>query len=496
MKDRELNKQSIQDLVDDHARMGFDDARLRKHLREEHGVLPTQVIPPPTKSAMKGRAHFFATGIVAGPMKTMRLIGENMPARVNPNQSDGVALPPPNLSQEYAQKVADEVARKFGISSITATTNELRERTWRESTSAYFSTIYRPTGQTLLDRIIHGCSGIYRELKFCPGSNYEVYRECITERMERCAELKMPGELTLSSDFAEEWNIIKAIDVSLYPWFKAGCETTNIQIDAEMAEIFLAGKAPTLNSWMNEFIARPIYIDIQEKTYGQRTISGIFCRPVPSHGTFSYMAVVEWVGQGYEAFVFGEYGKKKDAVVMRPGDDEDEDEGLSQEALDAIYDPLVEQIEKLAAMAYMYCRTKMDARQPINPLNSMPRVSGTSTSDKKERNKEKTHSYFRVLRLEIPPDRFGFTGKTGKSWSLDHLVGVTGHFRWQPYGAGNSLNKLIWIDAYEKGKGARHRPESNPILLQVPTIQIQNASVIECVDVEAEDDEERSSCRP
>lgn len=490
MTNSELRKKELQDMVDDHARLGKQDNQIKTHLRESHGVKLTEVIPPPTKAAQRARERFFATGIVdAAGMKMTTMVSSSEPSSRPAIASDNT-IPPLDLSQERAQKVIDELATARGwATSPTVKVTELRERSWRESTVAFFSTVYRGTGPTLLDRIIHGFSGIYRELNFGPGSNYEVYRECITERMDRCAELKVPGESMLSSDFAEEWNIFKAIDVSLYPWFKAGCETTNIQIDAEMAEIFLAGKAPTSNSWMNEFIARPIYIDIQEKTCGQRTVSGIFCRPVSSLGTFSYMAVVEWVGQGYEAFVFGEYGKKIDAVVMRPGDEEDDNEGLSQEALNAIYDPIVGQIEKLAAMAYMYCRTKTDARQPIPALTSMPRVSGTSANDKKERNKEKTHSYFRVLRLDIPPDRFGFTGKTGKSWSLDHLVGVTGHFRWQPYGVGNSLNKLIWIDAYEKGKGARHRPESNPILLQVPTPTIQ-----ECVDVE--DDEECSPCRP
>jgi hypothetical protein len=472
-KNFDLRKRALQDMVDGHARMGFQDSQIKTHLREQHGVLPTEVIPPPTKSAQRARERFFATGgfsatgvvDVAG-MKMTTMVSSSEASSRPAIGDDSVPLPPFDFSQERAQKVMDEVAAKHGISSPTVKINELRERTWRDSEVAFFSTVYRGTGPTLLDRMIHGFSALYRELDFGPGSNFEVFRECIVGR----ADKGKFDPTMLSADFAEDWNIHKAIDVSLHPWFKAGCETINIQIDAEMAEIFLAGKAPASDAWVKEFLTKPVYIDMHEKVHGQRTVSGIFCRPAPSLGTFSYMAVIEWIGQGYEAFVFGEYGKPDAAVVMYPGDEDDE--GLTQEALKAIYDPIPRQVEKIAAMSYMYCRTKLDARQPIVALTCMPRAGTTSATDKKERNKEKTHSYFRVMRLDIPADRFGFTGKSGKSWSLDHLVSVAGHFRWQPYGKDNNLRKLIWIDSYEKGQGVTHRPADNPILFQIPTVQV------------------------
>lgn len=479
MTNSEFRKQNLQGLVDDHARLGFQDNQIRAHLRGQHGVLPTEVIPPPTRAAQRARERYFATGVVdSGGMEViapaMHQQGTIHDAAAAPQLHTHCKVPN-DLAPHWKaaegvyraelasrmQKLGFQIAFDDESGSLLKMT-ELREHTWMDSDAAFFSTVYRGTGPTLLDRMIHGFSRLYRELGFGPGSNFEVFREWTLGKAEG-------GKEMLSANVTVDWDIHEAIDVSLYPWFKPGYETTNIQIDAEMAEIFLAGKAPTSNSWVREFLAKPVYIDIHEKACGQRTISGIFCRPEPSLGTFSYMAVVEWIGQGYEAFIFGEYGKPNDAVVMFPHDGDDEDDGLTQEALDAIYAPITHQVEKIAAMSYMYCRTKLDARQPPNPLNSMLRVGGTSGNDKKERNKEKTHSYFCVLRLEIPPGRFGFTGKTGKSWSLDHLVAVTGHFRWQPYGVGNNLRKLIWIDAYEKGQGVRHRPEENPLLLQVPT---------------------------
>lgn len=461
-----LKKSELQDMVDDHARLGFQDGQIRMHLREQHGVLIAEVIPPPTKSAQRARERFFATGVVdtvsvkTGRVTRISSSSETSSCPVIADDDSG-SFSSIDLLQERTQKAMDMVSAELGV-SLNVEVTELRERTWCDSEAAFFSAAYRGTGHTLLDRIIHGFSGLYRELGFGPGSNFEVFRECIISRADKG---KFEPAM-LSGDFVADWNIYKAIDVSLHPWFKDGCETTNIQIDAEMAEIFLAGKAPASNSWVKEFLAKPVYIDIHEKTYGQRTISGIFCRPAPTQGTFSYMAAIEWIGQGYEAFIFGEYGKPNEAMVMHPCDVEDE--GLTQEALDVIYDPITLQIEKIVAMSYMYYRTKMDARQRLNPLAGMSRTIGASSNDKKERNKEKTHSYFRVFRLEIPSDRFGFTGKTGKLWSLDHLVAVAGHFRWQPYGAGNNLRKLIWIDAYEKGQGVMHRPSDNPILVQVP----------------------------
>lgn len=471
-----LRDRKLQSMVDEHARMGYEDSEIKTHLREQHGVSLTEIIPPPTKAAQRARDKFFETGCAR--VTVTERADESVFNFVIP--SSGLTR---QEEEERFQKAINEVSAKYGVTPIVK--QELRERNnnWRNNPEVFFSTVYRGTGSTLLDRMIHGFSGVFRKLEFGPGSNFEVFRECLTERMERCAELGVPGESAISADFAEEDNIFKAIDVSLFPWFKSGCVTTNIQIDSDMAEIFLAGKAPASNAWVKEFLEKPVYIDIHEKSNGQRTVSGIFCRPVPALGTFSYMAVVEWIGQGYEAFVFGEYRKSSEALVMCIGEEE-----LHQEAIDALYGNIPEQIEKIAAMSYMYCRTKLDARQSIPALISMPQVCVTSGNDKKERNKEKTHSYFRVMRLEVPADRFGFTGKVGKSWSLDHLVSVTGHFRWQPYGAGNNLRKLIWIDAYEKGQGVRHHPESNPVLLQVPAPPGRTDTT--------DDDEEHRSCRP
>lgn len=455
IKEYDSNSENyLQTLVDDHARLGMNNAQIREHLYDSgqhnpgHGIPKTQTIPPPTKAARKARENLFKTG----------------PRSFEPKQKDLIAKPKLIISQEIAQSQLNDFCANHGIPGVTVKYNELRQDRWSDSTSAYLSTIYRATGQTLLDRIIHGCAGIFKELKFGPGSNYEIFKECISNRSAYFKDSKT------SKDLIEEWNIAKAIDTYLYPWFN-GSETTNIQIDAEMAQIFLAGKPPSSSVWMQQFIEKPIYIDIKEKTYGQRTLSGIFCHPIPSLGTFTYMATIEWVGQGYEAFIFGDYGNPKEALIMLASDDDEDESRLTQQIIDSIYDPLVEQIEKIVAMASMYYQTQLDAKNPITSLNRFQHTGNKAISDleknKKERNKEKTHSYFHIMRLETPANRFGFVGPLCKSWSLDHLISVAGHFRWQPYGSGNSLLKLIWIDNYEKGQGERHRPENNPTLFKI-----------------------------
>lgn len=57
------------------------------------------------------------------------------------------------------------------------------------------------------------------------------------------------------------------------------------------------------------------------------------------------------------------------------------------------------------------------------------------------------------------------------NWYTDLITSdgfnVHGHFRLQPYGAGNHKRKLIWVDGYEKAGYTRkhYRPDQNPELL-------------------------------
>lgn len=456
---------TIQELVDDHARMGYPDHQIRLHLRDNktgHGISVDILIPPPSKSAQKARSLFLKTGVVSqkGLSKRTRIISGNSRGSAASSTAVSVAKVPGKTSQE----AANEIAKEYNLSqSPDVNAFEIYEKSVLESVSVYFARIHRVAGKTLLDRIIHGSAAVLRELFYVSGSNFEIFQENIIIHKQE-GKFK---ESMLSGDFAEEWNIFQAIDVSLYPWFKPESNTINIQIDAELAEIFLAGKAPIANDWMIEGVKKPIYIDIHEGVYGKRVVSGIFCRPDPKHETFSYMAVVEWIGQGFEGFLFGEIGDSKNAIIMLPRD-EDEDEDMSQELIDSIYDPLAEQIEKIVSMAVMYYQTKKDSFKDADYIVTTSRNENPSKK-KKEKNKEKTHSYFRVVEMKTPSDRFGFTGKTGNSWSLDHLVSVSGHFRWQPFGPSSGQRKLIWINAYNKGEGVRHRPESNPTLVRLPS---------------------------
>ena len=79
------------------------------------------------------------------------------------------------------------------------------------------------------------------------------------------------------------------------------------------------------------------------------------------------------------------------------------------------------------------------------------------TPAKKARARAKTHSLFRVVRLDSPPDRFGrpaaATPAVGEraGWHLQHRVRVRGHFRLQPYGPHQSLRRLQWIDPHHRG---------------------------------------------
>jgi len=68
------------------------------------------------------------------------------------------------------------------------------------------------------------------------------------------------------------------------------------------------------------------------------------------------MAAIEWTGQGYEAFIFGEYGNPRGALIDTPL--EDGEPCLPEDVISEIYDPIAYQIEKLIAMSYMYYKPR------------------------------------------------------------------------------------------------------------------------------------------
>lgn len=423
----------LQELVDDHARMGMQDAQIRDHLwdpsRNGHGIDPSTPIPTPSKAAQADRAYLIETGRMRNPPK-----GANVQMIASSDQ--------PAKKSELSDEEVDAI-----ISRMTVKAEVVEDLDWRDSETKFFAMGYRGSGMTLLDRLIHGFGPLLMDLsnRF-DVSNFEIFREY--SRANTSAGYAQPNSQGVS--------IFKTLSAQLLPWFSSTQTTKNIQLDSEFAELLLETKTTVGTT---DLPSEPFYIDIRERTSGQRTLSGIFCWPTGN--THAYLAVIEWTGQGYEAFVGGFFDQANLDFVMYPS--EPEGPFMTTEQIHAIYGKLPQQIKQIAVMGNQYHRTKVAEKTPFATLN-VTESTGQVPFTKKARNKEKTHSYFRVVRIETPRDVLA--RKNGqKSWSLDHIITVNGHLRWQPYGPGNQMRKLIWIDSYEKGEGYRHGPESNPELL-------------------------------
>jgi hypothetical protein len=326
------------------------------------------------------------------------------------------------------------------------------------SDTELFARGYRAVGQTMLDRIIHGFGSAVKEI---PGasqglSNFEIMRDMCRgiQRTHGNNCETNPHDASL-----ENIDILPRIVAAISPWLIGTKSTTNVQIDQDLAEAFLVAKQA---SSVDRLPDAPFYIDIKPKNTGERVVSGIFCWP--SGSTVAYMAPIEWFGCGYEAFILGTVDDPERSMVTLPFDKGDQP--IPQDQVDILYGETPYQINRLISMSLSFYESQLSSHvkhQSPPSLHQWPSVS--PKNDKNQRNKEKTHSFFRVIRIDTPEDvRRSQINNPRRSWSLDHTITVNGHLRWQPYGPGLTKRKLIWIDAYDKGEGQRHRPESNPTL--------------------------------
>jgi len=473
----------IQELVDEHAIIQVPLKEIASHLRSNHGVAPSAIIPPPTKRALRDR-HRFAAGdesvLDRLPVKVLRSSRSDpstLPMPALDMEADGDASHGPVDIEEAFRKVTAKWSEKYP--SLRAQMFDDTPEHWTDSFSAFSLEIYVPVGPTFLDRHIQGFGGLR-------------LREGLDEGLTKFEAAAMPlrGALAAHPDRAfkrvtdlaweddADFNFPSAyIDLCLAPWLLGSHPTENIQIDADLAEIFLLAKLPANSDWKSDLCTRPFYIDIKQERAGERTISGIFCTPHSDGGGFSCLVVVEWARQGIESFILFEPGVDRVRIFNTTDCD-----GFPEGAMQTLYEPIVAQATQIVAMARLHFLGLSKSLRETNLLRSVPTASTAALGNarhrkahKKERAQEKTHSYFRVVRVTTPESRFGQKAAAAKrsSWSLDHLVTVNGHFRWQPHGPGRSQHRLIWIDRYDKGPGGRHRPETNPLLLAAPELVVE-----------------------
>ena len=371
--------------------------------------------------------------------------------------SPTVLIPMPSLR-------ADAQGREL-TGRPTALDRVIRRREGGVMLSEVFESLYVPAGPTYLDRLIQG----FGRFAMANGANYETKFDAAVTLMRRRMSLEASAFASLPTFeqlIGHESGPMMCIDRAIAPWLLSKRPTENLQIDADLAEVFLATKPPKETTWIDDLCSTPFYLDVRQPHQGERVLSAVFCAPNEDGANFTCTAVVEWAGRGVESFLF--YNRATDHLTIVPTAQLNDEaaEAADRRAYEPLYQPLMEQALHLVSVARQYLRNMPSAQRSASELRHLPRPSASSPlPDKKLKAQEKTHSYFRVVRAELPPDRFGQAAVRRNSWSLDHLVSVVGHFRWRPHGSGNTKQKLIWIDTYDKGVGGRHRPESNPELM-------------------------------
>ena len=480
-------KPSLQELVDEHAFFGMNNRDIESHIRLQHKDTLTDLgvwlIPPPSKFARELRSRINAQDPSA--FEQVREIMERRGSLVlSSNAKASPALSHDNQDKEWTppskesmQDIANELGNEMGIEGgLTAQVFDTEEESWEKSFSAYLSSIYVGAGPTFLDRYIQGLGRLM--IRSSQGSvtpfstPFEAARHAIKSSQIRVDQKGgTVSQMAISQSVNDVKNEVGFIASALAPWMISNEKTESIQIDSDLLEIFLEAKPLSNAVWKNEICKKPFHIDIQQKKQGERNVSAIFCTPSADGSSFSYMAVVEWIGQGYESFIF-RGADSSDFRVMHPG------EKLPEDFPPEVYGSIADQIEHIVGMAYMHYKNLIAQGGRLALLDSFTAIATANvrTFSKKDRKRdrlrERTHSYFRVVKITTPADRFGQVGIRRNSWSLDHLVTVSGHFRWQPYGLGLSRLKLIWINAYDKGniEGGRHRPGSNPTIFDLRNI--------------------------
>lgn len=459
------NKMSLQEMVDEHARMGMSDGEIIGHLRKDHSIAGDVLIPPPTRAAQRKRIKMQESGnlhvISKATTEQIDVIQDLCKQGKNEEALQLLMESPmtPGPGNQSPVTVADGLAMKDCLSQ-----NASGEGTYQPKGAGLvqFEEMYQPTGPTVLDRLIHGFATWFKGFRPDESvglSNFEIYRDKVGLSFRRN---------NYSLDFRCNSEPYDMIHCALHPWFQAGVATKNVQIGSDFAEVLLSAKAPKESAWIKEFTKTPVYVDIDEREFGYRSISGIFCTPRPETNGFDFTVIMEWIGQGYESVISSSYPfcDEDPAIIMSFAN-----ESLPPEAMKELYGDVLLQAVHILATSSMYLTSLQGSNAEIPLLTKTSRsADALSDNEKKQRNKEKTHSYFVMQRVNMPADQFGYKGVIARGrWNLDHIVSVSGHLRWQACGPNMSQHKLIWIDSFEKGSGSRVRPDENPVLQRILT---------------------------
>jgi hypothetical protein len=225
------------------------------------------------------------------------------------------------------------------------------------------------------------------------------------------------------------------------------------QLSPDLLATLVRGNAPNTDAHLVIMEGHNVYIDLPGRGMpltDEQSIRAIFIQPTRRPGHWLVVCVLV---AGKTNRMSGRYAW----IVDRQGQVSD-DVGMSVE-LDLPVATVNTVVYRLIKLTLLYALS-------VEDKTFLPRVSNASLAvlkPKKRKARQKTHSLFAVRTLSrnaavnLPGAR-----SDAASWTLDHVIEVSGHFRWQPHGPGGALRKLIWIEEYERGTG-----EKKPVLTKL-----------------------------
>jgi hypothetical protein len=421
-----MNK-NLQDLVDQYALYGMNHKEIKYHLITLHSVPPSTHIPPISSRVSKARENLASTGKM-------------------PGWSSGVILDvksPSNPSDADELKIIN-ILKNATITDHSKTEEEIQS----------LDNVYQKNHPTSIDRWLYTLikewdEEGYDELR----ANFEVVEngrrsrltnfqliEAYLKKAHEKLNIGTVTELYLDSQIPEV-----PVDVFFSSWF-VGKNTMNMQITSEVAfEALISEVAHKKNYWMNIAKQQPVYIDIKNENHGERYISGIASVPL-SNGSIRYLAMIEWKDIDLQG------------IIQWEDDDLSEDAFLVTMHSDSIYDEKIssQEYSEAAAISHRIYKSVLNMKE-LNAIvlkDVLPKKDRSSKHSKKKQTKVRKESIFRFEVCDLNTSLKSVVIKESNyTWKLDHIVGVRGHFRNQPYGEGMIKRKVIWISPYTKGVG-------------------------------------------
>ena len=482
-----MEEKLIQLWVDEHARLGMSNKQIREHLRQVHEVNDIH-IPPPSRKGKKDRAKLLKTGRIAeGSALSNKALGVEMFELDSQNK----------LVQKAQELMANQNSTNVthfvfdqGLPNATHNDSNPNITTYPveddEDEFEDISNYYPENGITFFDRLVNAYKKqIVRYNQKC-GYTLEKQLNCKIDNLSafeihRLMSARVRGihkTIYGKKDFMNKMPppTIEWIEI-VADWFLPDAGTTNnLMIEENLACAAITGRMPKNINW-TQLIQSPTYIDIKRAGDGEWGISGIFLKPLSS-GEILGITFSEWYKVGLESLAIwdlklddnGQWQNDTNPIIVPYWSDDviwsSEGQQKHKKTMESFYDMIPSKCTCIAATALTLQKQNKKQTKKTLPYNAnSPRKK---LKPKKMAQKDKTHSLFLVERVFSPSEmKSSGHGRYGSTWSLDHIVHVQGHFRWQPCGKGLQNKKLIWINPYSKGQGQEHHKFDRPSIQKI-----------------------------